>query len=258
MSGFSADWLALREPADSRSRSRDLIDRAGAMLAQHTAPLVCDLGSGTGAGMRAFAPSFPKDTQWLLTDHDPETLAIAGAAKGVKTALADLSADPAPWPEACRLVTATALFDLAAPEWINKLADRLAEDKLPVLACLTYDGRLGFAPAMGGDAALSAAFNRHQRGDKGLGGPAAGPGAAVALARALSARGYKVQMEDSAWRLQAPRDTLLMKELIRGWSDAMKGLVGDEVAQRWCDMRLANTTRLTIGHTDIFATPPKG
>lgn len=256
MSGFSADWLALREPADRRSRSRDLIDRAGAMLALHAAPLVCDLGSGTGAGMRAFAPAFPKDTQWLLTDHDPDTLAIAGAAEGVKTALADLSADPAPWPEACRLVTATALFDLAAPVWINKLADRLAEDKLPLLACLTYDGRLGCVPSAAGDNALSAAFNRHQRGDKGLGGPAAGPGAAVALAEALRARGYSVQTADSAWRLCAPRDTPLMNELIRGWADAMTDLVGGEVAARWCEMRLANTSRLTIGHTDIFATPP--
>lgn len=259
MSGFSADWLALREAADARARAGDLIARAGAALARTAAPLVCDLGSGTGAGMRAFAPSFPADARWLLTDNDPETLAIAGAAPGVRTARVDLAADPAPWPEGCALVTATALFDLAAPAWIDRLAARLAADRLPLLACLTYDGRLGLAPAHPGDAALAAAFNRHQRGDKGLGGAAAGPGAADALTRALTAHGYRVQRADSAWRLTQARDGALIAELLRGWAEAMAqaGLVARDAAEAWRDARLARTDRLCVGHADIYAVPPR-
>ncbi|PWR03616.1 SAM-dependent methyltransferase [Meridianimarinicoccus roseus] len=256
MSGFTADWLALREVADARARATGLIDRAGTALARHAAPLVCDLGSGTGAGMRAFAPSFPPDTRWLLTDNDPDTLALAGCAPAVQTALADLAANPAPWPAECRLVTATALFDLAAPGWIARLADCLAADRLPLLACLTYDGRLGCVPARPGDAALCSAFNRHQRGDKGLGGPAAGPGAVALLAEALRTRGYRVALADSAWRLMQDRDSALMTELVTGWAGAMEGLVGVQTAQDWRAARLADTQRLTVGHTDLYAEPP--
>jgi hypothetical protein len=259
MSGFSADWLALREPADARARADALIVQAGAGLAAHPAPLVCDLGSGTGAGMRAFAPAFPVDTRWCLTDNDPDTLAIAAQAGArVETRLTDLAGDPAPWPADCALVTATALFDLAAPAWIDRLAARLAADRLPLLACLTYDGRLGLCPAVPGDAALCAAFNRHQRHDKGLGGPAAGPGAVDALCDALLARGYAVARADSPWQLIDGRDDALIAELLRGWSGAMveAGLVSSHVAEDWLAARLARTDRVTVGHTDIYAAPP--
>ncbi|MGS4944085.1 class I SAM-dependent methyltransferase [Meridianimarinicoccus sp. RP-17] len=261
MSGFSADWLALREPADARARSSALIAQAAARLAAQAAPLVCDLGSGTGAGMRAFAPAFPADTRWCLTDNDPDTLAIAARADArVETRLTDLAADPAPWPEDCVLVTATALFDLASPAWIDRLADRLAADRLPLLACLTYDGRLGLSPAHPGDAALCAAFNRHQRHDKGLGGDAAGPGAVDALCAALADRGYTVARADSPWRLAAGRDDALIAELLRGWAGAMANadLVPSATARDWLASRLARTDRLTVGHADIYAAPREG
>jgi len=261
MSGFSADWLARREPADARARAGDLIAQAGAALASCAAPLVCDLGSGTGAGLRAFAPAFPPDTRWCLTDNDAGTLALAArAGDRVETRLTDLATDPAPWPDDCALVTATALFDLAAPAWIDRLAARLAAARLPLLACLTYDGRLGLSPAHPGDAALCAAFNRHQRHDKGLGGAAAGPGAVDVLCAALRARGYAVARADSPWRLAAGRDDALMADLLRGWAGAMvaAGLVPSVRADDWLAARLARTDRITVGHTDLYATPPAG
>ena len=259
MSGFSADWLALREPADARARSADLIAQAGVDLALRAAPMVCDLGSGTGAGMRAFAPAFPSDTHWLLTDNDPATLAIAArVGRDVQTRVTDLVADPAPWPDDCALVTATALFDLGAPGWMDRLADRLAADRLPLLACLTYDGRLGLSPAHPDDATLCAAFNRHQRHDKGLGGPAAGPGAVDALCAALTDRGYAVHRADTPWRLTAERDAALIAELLRGWAGAMAdaGLVDAQLATAWLAARLVHTDRVMVGHTDLYARPP--
>lgn len=259
MSGFSADWLALREPADACARSADLIARAGADLGTRVAPLVCDLGSGTGAGMRAFAPAFPRDTRWLLTDNDPDTLAVAArSGDRVETRLTDLAADPAPWSDDCALVTATALFDLAAPAWIDRLADRLAAARLPLLACLTYDGRVGFSPAQDGDAAICAAFNRHQRQSKGLGGAAAGPGAVDVLCTALAARGYAVHRADAPWRLTADRDSPLIADLLGGWAAAMvdAGLVDASVAGEWLAARMIRTDRVTVGHTDLYARPP--
>ena len=49
MSGFSADWLALRTPADDRARAGDLIALAASRL---TAPVdIVDLGAGRTAAV---------------------------------------------------------------------------------------------------------------------------------------------------------------------------------------------------------------
>ena len=58
MSGFSTDWLDLREDADRRARDRQLLVRARQWLHRDVpatqAPVVVDLGAGTGSTLRAF------------------------------------------------------------------------------------------------------------------------------------------------------------------------------------------------------------
>jgi len=62
MGDFSADWLALREPADSRARSAALVRQlADRFVESPNAPgttrlRVLDLGCGTGANLRYLAP----------------------------------------------------------------------------------------------------------------------------------------------------------------------------------------------------------
>ena len=92
MSGFSADWLAMREAADLRSRSPLLIRAAARDLGGLEAPRVCDLGAGTGAMRRALAPAFPSATRWVLVDDDAGLLARAEAGEGA-TVTADLGAE---------------------------------------------------------------------------------------------------------------------------------------------------------------------
>lgn len=256
MSGFAADWLALREAADARSRSDRLIQAAARDLAVRTAPVVCDLGAGTGAARRALAPVFPAATGWVLVDHDAALLARA-VAPGTVTLRADLAADPARWPAACDLVTATALFDLASAGWLDALAAALAADRRPLLSCLSYDGRIALAPAHPLDAAMIRAFNAHQTTDKGLGGPAAGPGAHGDLARALAARGYRVDEDDTPWRLEAGRDGALIDAILRGWAGAVAGFAGitPAMAADWLGARRAATAALAIGHRDLYARP---
>ncbi len=256
MSGFAADWLALREAADARSRSDRLIRAAAQDLATRAAPVVCDLGAGTGAARRALAPVFPAATAWVLVDHDAALLARA-AAPGTVTVPADLAADPARWPAGCDLVTATALFDLASSGWLDALAAALAADRLPLLSCLSYDGRIALAPAHPLDGAMIRAFNAHQRTEKGLGGPAAGPGAHGHLARALAARGYRVDEDDTPWRLVAGRDGALIDAVLRGWADAVAGSAGvtPAMAADWLGARLGATAALAIGHRDLYARP---
>jgi len=50
MSGFSADWLTLREPYDLRARNPTVLDRVAASLEQLSSVRIVDLACGTGDG----------------------------------------------------------------------------------------------------------------------------------------------------------------------------------------------------------------
>jgi trans-aconitate methyltransferase len=82
MSGFSAAWLALREPVDHRSRNAILQNQVVDFLHQR-APVVSgllhitDLGSGTGSNLRALAPHFGAMQCWTLVDYDANLLRAA-------------------------------------------------------------------------------------------------------------------------------------------------------------------------------------
>lgn len=82
MSGFSAAWLALREPVDHRSRNAMLQNQVVNFL-QQRAPVVpgllhiTDLGSGTGSNLRALAPHFGAMQCWTLVDYDVDLLRAA-------------------------------------------------------------------------------------------------------------------------------------------------------------------------------------
>jgi len=62
-------------------------------------------------------------------------------------------------------------------------------------------------------------MNTHQRRDKGLGGPAEGPGAAACAARCFAEEGYRVTTEPSDWVL-GPGDAAMQQTLIDGWAEA--------------------------------------
>jgi SAM-dependent methyltransferase len=88
MGDFSADWLALREPADRRARSAVLVERLAAWLSRPSRaagdgarPLrVLDLGCGTGANLRYLAPILgpilDRDQSWTCLDLDRDLLRV--------------------------------------------------------------------------------------------------------------------------------------------------------------------------------------
>jgi SAM-dependent methyltransferase len=91
MSGFSADWLALREPFDTVARGRawsvlDLPDwsarvrQAQGPDAEGQAVEIVDLACGSGANLRALAPRIGGAQRWRLIDHDPALLAAVPRA----------------------------------------------------------------------------------------------------------------------------------------------------------------------------------
>ncbi|MDB5651340.1 MAG: SAM-dependent methyltransferase, partial [Hyphomicrobiales bacterium] len=243
MSGFSPDWLALREPADHAARSADLAAQVFAHFTGRDRVTILDLGCGSGSNLRALAEGFPADQTWRLVDWDH---ALLDAARGALIAWADHAessgdalhlhkhgkqitvhfqqADLAQNLDAvldggADLVTATAFFDLVSPVWIARLCASLAHRKLPLYAILTYDGTEVWQPPHPADAKVLAAFHAHQEGDKGF-GPAAGPFAAAHLARVLEEQGYKVETARSDWKL-GPESAALIHDLVSGAADAV-------------------------------------
>ncbi|HMJ42180.1 MAG TPA: SAM-dependent methyltransferase, partial [Pseudolabrys sp.] len=77
MTGFAADWLALREPYDIRARNPQVLDAVVASFAGNNAVRIVDLACGTGSTLRALAPRFPRGQNWRLADNDLSLLARA-------------------------------------------------------------------------------------------------------------------------------------------------------------------------------------
>jgi hypothetical protein len=262
--GFSADWLALREPADHAARDAGLLRWAvqaatdAAARAGQGAPVIVDLGAGTGSTLRAMAAHLPASTRWRFVDNDAALLdrAVATAGPGTASAhvadLADLEALPF---NGAHLVTASALFDLLPRAWVAALAARLAALGVPLYAALSYDGEMHWSPAHPDDPAVTAAFNRHQRGDKGM-GAALGPDSGRVTAEVLAAAGFVVETAPSPWVL-GPDRAALQAELCTGIAEAAAeaGLAG---AAEWGIARAAaaRETAGTIGHLDVLAVPP--
>lgn len=249
--GFSADWLALRDPADRAARDAGLLLRAA--QAAGSEPVILDLGCGTGASWTALAPYLPRHTRWVLVDHDPALLAIARerigpAAQVVRAELTDLEA--LPWAVAT-LVTASALLDLVSEGWVNAVVARL---NVPFYAALSYDGQMSWSPPDPRDAAITEAFNTDQRRDKGF-GPALGPEAAAFAAGQLRAKGFAVDLAPSPWVL-GPDMAALQRDLTQGIAQAA-ALAGADGAADWALTRrgASATTTCRIGHLDLLAIP---
>ena len=249
--GFSSDWLALREPSDHAARDADLAQRAVSAVGPN--PVILDLGCGTGSTVRALAPILPKSTQWRLVDNDPELLKLAGRAAGTSATLhqLDLSDIDSLTLGGVTLVTASALIDLVSRKWLEQLALRLT---VPVYFALSYDGEMRWQPENKIDAHITAAFNDHQRTDKGF-GPALGADAVKVACEVFESSGFAVLVANSPWML-GPEDAALHKELVAGISRAASEF-GLQDAELWGTERIAaaDKTFCQIGHGDILAVP---
>lgn len=248
---FSADWLGLREVADNNARDSELLKAAA--KAAGADPVILDLGCGTGSNIRALSTVLPETTQWHLVDNDPELLKLAGtSARGFFSLhcqdiqnLADLPLGD------ITLVTASALIDLVSRQWLQELATML---RVPVYFALSYDGAMDWNPGDPRDVLITDAFNRHQRGDKGL-GPALGPDSVAVATDVFSTSGFQVTVAKSPWNLTGG-DTTLQNELVSGIAEAAFEM-GYADASSWRQMRITQSekTHCVIGHGDILAIP---
>lgn len=265
MSGFSAGWLALREPFDARARNVAVRDAAVASLADRTIVNVVDLACGTGSTLRALAPHIAARQHWRLVDNDLGLLLRAADTPRpqratVTTTPVDLVRDlEEALDGAVDLVTASALIDLVSAEWLERLAVEIAARSLPTYLALSYDGRISLQPSDDGDAVITAAVNAHQRTDKGF-GPALGPAAVATVVARFEAIGYTVVHGRADWQMRAG-DRDMQRELLDGWAAAAResGGVSLTDAAAWLTRRRsaidAGRSSMTVGHVDVFARP---
>ncbi|MDQ8730275.1 SAM-dependent methyltransferase [Bradyrhizobium sp. LHD-71] len=263
MSGFSAEWLALREPLDLRARNRSVLNAVAAAFQDRPELAIVDLGSGTGATVRTLSGRLPKQQRWKLVDDDPvllaEAFATAPAGVSVETQEFDLNGDVGSLLDGVDLVTASALMDLVSEPWLANLAAAVAARSLPVYVALTYDGRVGFSAFDPVDAQVISAVNAHQRRNKGF-GLALGPGAATSAERIFRAFGYSFLQGQSDWIAEAS-DTRFLVELLDGWRQAADemGEMPPGALEGWFTRRReaveAGQLTLSVGHVDFFAQP---
>jgi len=260
MSDFTADWLDLREPVDSASRSTRLTRDVAAILPRYRAIDILDLGAGTGANVRYLAGKLPLPQRWMLVDRDERLLSRASKAWASRCLDLQHAVLDASLFSGRALVTASALLDLASEAWLQALVARCREAGAAVLFALTYDGRMDFAPAELEDEAMCELVNQHQRTDKGL-GPAEGPVAVARASELFTAAGYYVEREASDWEL-TPESHELQRQLIAGWADAAVATAPDQSAAvaDWRARRIAHVdagrSQLIVGHKDLAAWLP--
>jgi hypothetical protein len=269
MAGFSAEWLALRAPADHAARSVSLTRALADALPREKALRILDLAAGTGSNLRYLAGPFLEAgadprvrPDWLLVDHDPALLAQVPKTPGVDTRCMDLaSLDDREIFDGRTLVTASALLDLVSEAWVRTLAARCAESGAAVLFALSYDGRIECSPEDPDDGAIVALVNEHQRTDKGF-GPALGPDATNCAERCFASLGYQVQRDLSDWVLP-PAAQELQRQLIDGWAQAAAEIAPAQAAMidGWRSRRLAHVaahrSQLIVGHEDLAGWLPE-
>jgi len=263
VSGFSAEWLTLREPYDLRARNTAVLDAVFALLAQQPSVAIVDLACGTGSTFRALSPRIRARQNWRLVDNDLSLLArVPPSTPGITVTAApvDLSRDlEAAFDRPADLVTTSALLDLVSGDWLNRLALEAAARRLPVYAALSYHGRAELAPADPLDHRIVDAVNRHQRTDKGF-GPALGPSAAQAAIAAFERVGYAVMHGLADWDF-GPSDRDIQTEVLSGWAAAARE-IGDpprpeiiDWLRRRRELIAAGCSSIRVGHVDLLAGP---
>jgi hypothetical protein len=264
MSGFSADWLLLREPYDTRARSAKILAAVAEGFAKFPALTIVDLACGTGSTMRALAPHLTAKQSWKLVDNDLGLLVRAAEASHprakVTTTAIDLVRDlEAALDGHVDLVTTSALLDLVSETWLERLATEVAARRLPIYAALSYDGRIAFEPSDPMDGAIISAVNDHQRRDKGF-GPALGPAAATRVVALMKKVGYSVMHAPADWAME-PRDRDMQAALLDGWAAAAREVGHQSPTEiiAWITRRRDALARgqssIRVGHIDVFATP---
>ena len=290
MSGFSAEWLALREPVDHRSRNLALQAQVIQFLGQIKAIdsgyiHITDLGSGTGSNLRALAPYLGLKQLWTLVDYDADLLRSARASLiawadnvvNVNEGESEFTASDLIHPLTITKNSNTIAIEFKCANLVHDYQtildkpadlitsaaffDLVAESWLtefcaaltkPLYTVLTYDGKETWGPPNALDADVLRAFHAHQSTDKGF-GAAVGPSGGEQLQSLLLRQGFTTVCAPSPWVMDH-HDRALIEQLAIGTARAVReiGTLPNAAVNHWEHTR-RNAMQCEIGHVDLFA-----
>jgi hypothetical protein len=268
MTGFSADWLSLREEFDKRARNAVVLDAVAVAAKGRSSMKIVDLATGIGSTIRGLGPHLPAGQVWRFVDNNSELLKHAitrtrSAGAAIEAYALDLNCDLLNALDGpIDLVTASALLDLVSDTWLKQLVGEIVRRAIPIYATLNYDGRASISPADPLDLVILKAVNRHQTTDKGF-GPALGPNAATAAIAQLQAMNYVLVKGASDWIL-GPDDREMQMKIFAIWANVAyePGGLSQNDALEWLARRrkavIAGCSSVRVGHVDFFATPVRG
>lgn len=271
MSGIlevSSEWLALREPEDADTRSRELALTAAALLPN--GPIVVhDLGSGIGSMMRWLAPRLPGPQTWILHDWNADLIerAIDGAhppdrdnaAISVYSRTGNLANLRPTDLVGASLVTASALLDVLTSRETHAIVNACVRARCPALLALSVTGDVRLSPRDELDATFEHAFNAHQLRQAVNRQQLGRYGAPIARGLFTQA-GWHVRPRTTVWRLDHRRPRLL-SEWFYGWVDAAveQDLGLRTEAKRYRQLRTSQIDRgelaAHVRHVDLLAWP---
>jgi hypothetical protein len=275
-SEFASDWLAAREAADHRARSRELTEELNQWLLLHYDSLppeihcpvqIVDIGTGRGSNALFLVPFLQVPQTWLALDQDAALLREARQRVDIldvpfETTTVQLSPENMEQhlPAEVSLITASALIDLVSEPWLKTLSQAAAHRKSAMLIVLSYAGHFEVSPGHPDDELLRNLVNQHQHGDKGT-GTALGPEAPIVLRDLLTQEGYRVKLAESPWTLSSG-DQALVGMLMQGWTDAAieQSPTDRDRLNRWLDTRNRQLSEgkltVVVRHLDLLALPP--
>ena len=275
-SEFASDWLAAREAADHRARSRELTDELNQWLLSqyenlppesHCPMQIVDIGTGRGSNALFLVPHLQVPQTWLALDQDAALLREAQQRVDLldvpfETRTVQLSPEnmEQQLPAEVALFTASALIDLVSEPWLKALSKAAVRRKSAMLIVLSYAGHFELSPAHPDDKLLRNLVNQHQHGDKGT-GAALGPEAPMVLRDLLAREGYRVKLAESPWTLNSG-DQVLARMLMQGWTDAAieQSPMDRDRLSRWLETRNRQLSvgdlKVVVRHLDLLALPP--
>lgn len=265
----SAEWLALREPADMAARASELVEEVRSYLPTEGRVAVHDLGCGTGSMARWLAVRLSGPQHWVMYDRDVNLLSLAaadppgpaadGAPVTFETRRRDITRlDPGELADA-DLITASALLDMMTAEELDRLVITCAEARCPVLLTLSVAGRVELTPPDPLDRCVTEAFNAHQRRTTGA-RRLLGPDAVCAAVDGFTRLGVDVRLRPSPWRL-GPDQAALAAEWFTGWLAAAceerpeLDAMAPSYARRRSAEAAAGLLTVTVHHQDLLARP---
>ena len=265
MSKFSSEWLELREPVDHAARSEEIVSALCHYFLNDRQLIIADIGGGTGSTQRVLSPAMPQELAWHVLDNDPDLILEARNKPGGENTTfssVDLANSITPVFEPVPdLVATSAFLDLVSLTWLEILVSEITHRRIPFYAALSYDGRLRCHPTHPLDDEIFAAFNKHQKTDKGF-GPALGPDAAKSAKKLFENCGYTVFEAESNWEA-GPQHADFLSHLIHGWHNAACEIREAEQSEfgTWLSSREEeiNIGKLSVftGHKDLLAVPPE-